>query len=151
MQAPKSERTKAREAFFLDFARAIRQRFRHVPLMVTGGFRSRRGMEEAVRNGDCDLIGVGRPSILDSAWPISTLFNAAVEDDEAYMKAQSFTVPWIYQKLVGRTFAAGTETVRGPLFLPHAEIALAAMDSTHQSPLPTYLPIYLSLGSTYWR
>ncbi|KAK8069733.1 hypothetical protein PG994_006349 [Apiospora phragmitis] len=40
----KSERTKAREAFFLEFASAVRSEIGgDVPLMVTGGFRSRGG------------------------------------------------------------------------------------------------------------
>jgi hypothetical protein len=32
-----------------------------MPLMVTGGFRTRAGMEEAVSGGDCDMVGLGRP------------------------------------------------------------------------------------------
>jgi 2,4-dienoyl-CoA reductase-like NADH-dependent reductase (Old Yellow Enzyme family) len=52
--------TRAREAYFLDYAAAIRQAAR-MPLMVTGGFRTRAGMEAALASGDCDLIGLGRP------------------------------------------------------------------------------------------
>ena len=52
--------TRAREAYFLDYAEAIRQAAR-MPLMVTGGFRTRAGMEAALASGDCDLIGLGRP------------------------------------------------------------------------------------------
>jgi hypothetical protein len=33
-----------------------------IPLAVTGGFRSRTGMEEAVSTGECDVIGLGRPT-----------------------------------------------------------------------------------------
>jgi len=51
--------TKAREAYFLDYAAAIRKVAR-MPLMVTGGFRSRQAMEAALE-GDCDVIGLGRP------------------------------------------------------------------------------------------
>jgi hypothetical protein len=32
-----------------------------MPLMVTGGFRSREGMEAALASGDTDLIGIARP------------------------------------------------------------------------------------------
>ena len=32
-----------------------------MPLMVTGGFRTRAGMESALGEGDCDMIGLGRP------------------------------------------------------------------------------------------
>jgi 2,4-dienoyl-CoA reductase-like NADH-dependent reductase (Old Yellow Enzyme family) len=57
--------TRAREAYFLDYAAAIR-RVARMPLMVTGGFRTRAGMEAALGDaagagGDCDVIGLGRP------------------------------------------------------------------------------------------
>ena len=51
--------TRAREAYFLDYAEAIRKVAR-MPLMVTGGFRSRQAMEAALE-GACDMIGLGRP------------------------------------------------------------------------------------------
>jgi 2,4-dienoyl-CoA reductase-like NADH-dependent reductase (Old Yellow Enzyme family) len=52
--------TRAREAYFLDYAAAIR-RVARMPMMVTGGFRTRAGMEAALAAGDCDVIGLGRP------------------------------------------------------------------------------------------
>ena len=52
--------TLAREAYFVDFAQAMK-RVLKVPLMVTGGFRSRAAMEQALRQGGADLIGLGRP------------------------------------------------------------------------------------------
>ena len=54
------ESTKVREAYFLDYAVAIR-RVATMPMMVTGGFRTRAGMEAALATGDTDLIGLGRP------------------------------------------------------------------------------------------
>lgn len=59
-QPEQRESTKKREAYFLSYARAIRQ-VATMPLMVTGGFRSREAMEEALEDGVCDLIGLGRP------------------------------------------------------------------------------------------
>lgn len=56
--------TRQREAYFLEYAAAIRQ-FAKMPLMVTGGFRSRAAMEQALADGDCDLIGLGRPLCTD--------------------------------------------------------------------------------------
>ncbi len=52
--------TRAREAYFLDYASAVRAVAR-MPLMVTGGFRTRAGMEAALAGGECDVIGLGRP------------------------------------------------------------------------------------------
>ena len=55
--------TLAREAYFVDFALAMRGRVT-VPLMVTGGFRSRTAMEQALAGGGADIIGIGRPMCL---------------------------------------------------------------------------------------
>ncbi len=52
--------TQVREAYFLDYAHAIRK-VATMPLMVTGGFRSRAGMEAALAGGDTDVIGLARP------------------------------------------------------------------------------------------
>lgn len=52
--------TLAREAYFVDFALAMKDAVK-VPLMVTGGFRSRTAMEEALVRGAADVIGLGRP------------------------------------------------------------------------------------------
>jgi 2,4-dienoyl-CoA reductase-like NADH-dependent reductase (Old Yellow Enzyme family) len=52
--------TRAREAYFVDFAKAMQDAVT-VPLMVTGGFRTRAAMESALASGAADLIGLGRP------------------------------------------------------------------------------------------
>ncbi len=55
--------TAAREAYFVDFAQAMQAQV-SVPLMVTGGFRSRLAMEQALSSGAADVIGLGRPMCL---------------------------------------------------------------------------------------
>ena len=52
--------TLIREAYFVDFALALRDKV-SMPLMVTGGFRRRAAMEQAITAGGADLIGLGRP------------------------------------------------------------------------------------------
>jgi len=52
--------TQKREAYFVDFAKAMQDAVT-IPLMVTGGFRSRAAMEQALDNGAADVIGLGRP------------------------------------------------------------------------------------------
>lgn len=56
----KRESTRKREAYFLEYAKDIR-RVAKMPLMVTGGFRTRLAMHNAIQSGDCDIIGLGRP------------------------------------------------------------------------------------------
>ncbi|MCX5316946.1 NADH:flavin oxidoreductase/NADH oxidase family protein [Streptomyces sp. NBC_00154] len=54
--------TRAREAYFLEYARTVRGLVGDIPIAVTGGFRSRDGMAEAVAAGECDVVGIGRPT-----------------------------------------------------------------------------------------
>ncbi len=58
----KKESTKKREAYFLDFARKVRE-MSEVPLMITGGFRSYDFCNEVLNSGETDMIGMGRPFI----------------------------------------------------------------------------------------
>lgn len=57
-----ADSTRAREAYFLDYARTARAIVGDIPLAVTGGFRSRSAMHDAVANGECDVVGIGRPA-----------------------------------------------------------------------------------------
>jgi 2,4-dienoyl-CoA reductase-like NADH-dependent reductase (Old Yellow Enzyme family) len=67
--------TAAREAYFVDFARAMQAEV-SVPLMVTGGFRTRAAMEQALESGAADVIGLGRPMCLDTQAPAQLLAGA---------------------------------------------------------------------------
>lgn len=59
--------TTAREAYFVEYARAAREFAGNVPLAVTGGFRTRAAMSEAVSSGACDVVGLGRPTTVNPA------------------------------------------------------------------------------------
>ena len=56
-----------REAYFLEYALEIQSALKDVPVMVTGGWRTRVAMEAALERGDCALIGIGRPMCGDPA------------------------------------------------------------------------------------
>jgi 2,4-dienoyl-CoA reductase-like NADH-dependent reductase (Old Yellow Enzyme family) len=60
--------TLAREAYFLTYAEEIRK-VATMPLMVTGGFRTREGMSAALASGACDVVGLGRPLCVDTDAP----------------------------------------------------------------------------------
>ncbi len=60
--------TVAREAYFSAFAGEVRAAAT-MPVMVTGGFRSAAAMVEALEHGLLDLIGIGRPMIVDPESP----------------------------------------------------------------------------------
>jgi len=52
------------EVFFLDHAKKARQKV-NVPLLVTGGFRTKSTMNRALADLSTDFIGLGRPLVLD--------------------------------------------------------------------------------------
>ncbi len=55
--------TKEREAYFLDYVKKARQLL-NVPLMLTGGFRTVETMENAIADGELDVVGIARPFTL---------------------------------------------------------------------------------------
>ncbi|WP_300393537.1 NADH:flavin oxidoreductase/NADH oxidase family protein [Henriciella sp.] len=69
---PVRESTKAREAFFVDYAGEVRGEA-SMPVMATGGFRSRVAMEEAVSAGLADMVGIGAPLCTDPRGPAKLL------------------------------------------------------------------------------
>ena len=74
---PMRASTRAREAYFLDFARAMMQG-ETPPLMVTGGFRSAAAMIEAVQAGVAD-VGIGRPLCAEMNGPARLLNGEQTE------------------------------------------------------------------------
>ncbi len=64
--------TLRREAFFLAFAERAR-RVAEVPLMLTGGFRSRAAMEAALAGGAVDVVGLARPLAVEPDLPAALL------------------------------------------------------------------------------
>jgi 2,4-dienoyl-CoA reductase-like NADH-dependent reductase (Old Yellow Enzyme family) len=70
-----AQSTLMREAYFVDFALAMQDAV-SIPLMVTGGFRTRSAMEQALERGAADLIGIGRPLCVDTDAPARLLAGA---------------------------------------------------------------------------
>ncbi|MEQ8346516.1 MAG: hypothetical protein RIB84_29030 [Sneathiellaceae bacterium] len=64
--------TAEREAYFVLFAEAMRKVL-EMPVMVTGGFRSRRAMDAALVSGALDVVGLGRPMCLEPDLPLRLL------------------------------------------------------------------------------
>lgn len=54
-----------KEAYFAGFARRARAAAGSVPLMLTGGIRTRQAMDSLLADGGVDLIGLGRPLAID--------------------------------------------------------------------------------------
>ena len=107
------ESTRRREAYFLDYARTIRAAA-SMPLCVTGGFRDRRLMEDAVGNGEIDFVGLARPLCVDPETPRKLLAGAidsapraedqltlGLKSNNALLKSVNSVgaVGWFYQQI----------------------------------------------------
>ncbi len=64
--------TRAREAYFVDFAEAMHKEV-SIPLMVTGGLRRLDAMKLALESGAADMIGIGRPMCVMTDAPAQLL------------------------------------------------------------------------------
>ncbi len=84
--------TLAREAYFVDFAKAMREKL-SIPIMVTGGLRRKDVMNHVLETGGADMIGLGRPLCVDADGP-NRLLNG--EDELArYEDNLSLLPSWL--------------------------------------------------------
>jgi 2,4-dienoyl-CoA reductase-like NADH-dependent reductase (Old Yellow Enzyme family) len=103
--------TVQRESFFLEFAKEVREKFPSVVLMVTGGFRTRRGMEDALQSGACDLIGIARPAAVLPKLPKEIILNAKIPDAEATVALARVKNPLWMEFFPLKQVGAGYQTV----------------------------------------
>jgi 2,4-dienoyl-CoA reductase-like NADH-dependent reductase (Old Yellow Enzyme family) len=75
---PQRESTRAREAYFLEFAERFAQEV-SVPVMLTGGFRTRQSMNDALDSGAVDVVGLARPITYEPDLPQRLLNGTAVK------------------------------------------------------------------------
>lgn len=87
-----AQSTQQREAYFVDFALAMRAKV-SVPLMVTGGFRQKTAMQQALDSGAADLIGLGRPMCVMTDAPAQLL--AGLEELPRYEKHLALFPSWL--------------------------------------------------------
>ena len=86
-----AESTMMREAYFVDFALAMREKV-SIPLMVTGGFRRRDAMEQAITGGAA-MVGLGRPMCVMTDAPTRLLQGA--DELPRYEATLSMFPPWL--------------------------------------------------------
>ena len=83
----RKESTIAREAYFLEYAQDIRKAV-SLPLMVTGGFRTREGIEDALQSNVCQMVGIGRPLCADP-YCIKKMIEGEIETLPSFEKTLS--------------------------------------------------------------
>jgi len=69
--------TQKREAYFLEYADQLKKQM-DIPVVVTGGFRSRWAMQGALKRGATDMVGLARPLAVEPDFP-----NRLLNDMEA--------------------------------------------------------------------
>lgn len=79
MMMPKKS-TRQREAYFLSFCEAVRERL-DAPLAVTGGFRSGSAMAEAIQSGAVDFVGLARTLAVRPSFPDELLTQGDIRCD----------------------------------------------------------------------
>ncbi len=117
------------DAYFLDFARAARD-CTQVPLMVTGGFKTRAQAIEAVTTGGADVIGLARGLVIDPNLPKRW-------HDGAFSQQGDVTFPRFANPPEGgitawytmRLTAIGEDREKADLGLPEAVAAYEARDA----------------------
>ncbi|BCR84840.1 uncharacterized protein ACHE_20298S [Aspergillus chevalieri] len=105
----KSQNPESGEAFFLDFATQARKRFPNLILLLTGGFRTRKGIEAALKDGVCDLVGIGRPAVLRPDFP-RFIMDDIYSDQEARVVFPKVPIPFLARLLQIRMLGGGAET-----------------------------------------
>jgi 2,4-dienoyl-CoA reductase-like NADH-dependent reductase (Old Yellow Enzyme family) len=107
-----TESTRSREAFFLEYAEKVRS-IATMPLMLTGGFRTRAGMEAALTSGAVDVIGLARPLAVEPDLPRRLLANetqaALTIKLDTPSKLLNSMVPAVWHQQQLRRMAAGKQ------------------------------------------
>ena len=87
------ESTIAREAYFLEYAKDIRE-VMNIPLMVTGGFRTKKAMNSALKEGFCEVIGVARP-LCSHPYCVQDLLDGQIEKLPSYEERLRLGNGWL--------------------------------------------------------
>lgn len=108
-KAPKiRDSTRIREAYFTEFAeRVAKIEGTKCPLQLSGGFRSRTGMADAIFSGACDLIGLGRTAVLEPDIPKRLLLNEELGDDEALARPHIVKGQWFSNMIPVKVVGSG--------------------------------------------
>ncbi|MEI6485575.1 MAG: NADH:flavin oxidoreductase/NADH oxidase family protein [Sphingomonadales bacterium] len=94
-EEPKQQSTRAREAYFVQLAKALMEA-KTPPLLVTGGFRSIDAMDDALASGIA-MVGVGRPLCADPDC-VAELLDGHVEELPRFEDRLSIGPGWLGQR-----------------------------------------------------
>jgi len=96
MMDDSKDSTRKREAYFLEYAQELRKQTT-IPMMVTGGFRSRAAMDDALANDELDMVGLGRPTVMEPDLP-----NKLISGDSDAARAYGPVSVFVYYQQIRR-------------------------------------------------
>ncbi|CAD5220951.1 unnamed protein product [Bursaphelenchus okinawaensis] len=95
LEAPRMEHvkesTKKREAYFIEFAAAIKPNIQNAIVYLTGGFRTAPAMIAAIRNNETDGIGLARAAAAEPDLP-KKIINQGIQSAAATVFADNFMI-----------------------------------------------------------
>jgi len=107
-KAPKlSQSTRIREAYFTEFAERVQNLNSTVPIQLSGGFRSRTGMADALSSGVCSLVGLGRSVVLEPELPAKVLLNPEYDDEGALAMPHIVRGQWFSRAIPIKAVGSG--------------------------------------------
>lgn len=89
------ESTRKREAYFFEFAEQLRPCFEKTIVYLTGGFRTARGMVNAVLEKANDGVGLGRPTSAEPDLPAKILSGECLGAPDTKLDDDDFTLTLI--------------------------------------------------------
>lgn len=96
----------------MDFAQQLRKEFPTTVLMVTGGFRTRQGMADAISSGACDIVGLARPAAGSPRLPRELFLDTKVSTADAVVSLPPPQQSAVLNALGLQFVGAGKESVR---------------------------------------
>ncbi|TVY16607.1 NADH-dependent flavin oxidoreductase nadA [Lachnellula arida] len=112
MSADRDKEHGAARELFPGVRAGCAQGFPRLVLMVTGGFRTRIGMEQALESGGCDLIGIGRPATVKPKLPKEIILNTRdVPDERASVALTPYQAPWVVKHFPLKMVGLGASTM----------------------------------------
>lgn len=143
-QAPvKKESTRIRESVFADFAERVQGLNASVPIQLSGGYRSRVGMADAIESGSTDLIGLGRASVIQADLPASILLNEKIPDSEAIALSHQIKGLWLANIMPVKVVGSGLPI---QFFYYNMKLLGAGLPSDPDISLP-FIALYGAIGA----
>ncbi|USW51770.1 Putative NADH:flavin oxidoreductase/NADH oxidase, aldolase-type TIM barrel [Septoria linicola] len=149
-EAPKiKESTRIREAFFTDFAEKVQKMESPIPIQLSGGFRSRTGMADALDSGVCDLIGLGRSAVLEPELPRKILLSPEYDDDRALGMSHQVRGQWFARMIPAKVIGGGLPIKFFYYNMQRLGSGLAS-DPYASLPFVFFRNVYLAIRGSFW-